>query len=410
MAMLLLLGALLAAGEGSYVAAGRGAVVTRDCDKSSFGDPAQRFGFDRVPGERAQIGQITTSFGAGGKKCVAVKGCGMQADGEVVLTSCMDTNCTSWTLEKPPYPPSDANGPSTWWLVAPGSPNGQPRCLENPKRSAPGSTDIFCCSGVAARCGSTYKTALPWQQWALASNGQIQNQAGDLCLSVTPPPPPPLQAAPVWPLPQYMRCQPDQDSEVLLSSSVVVQLTGAASGIASEAAARLTPLLRAAGARGGKVATVTIALQSGSEALDQRTNYSYSLSWVALGSSGDLAGSAASPYGVGYMLETLLQLAQPAAQAHCGSGFVVHDHPDYVHRCATAAPSAPPPPPSSLPALLCFVVRIARHCAHPCRCTFAQRSDDRHWAAILSCGAGGEPARRDEHDEAECDAHVSLGV
>ena len=77
--------------------------------------------------------------------------------------------------------------------------------------------------------------------------------------------------------------------------------------------------------------TISIALQSGSEALGQQTNYSYSLSYVALGSN-SLAGAVGSPYGVGYALETLLQLAEPAAQKQCGSAFVVHDHPDFVHR------------------------------------------------------------------------------
>ena len=248
----------VALGEADY-----GSVVTKACDTSSFGDPAQRFTYD------AATGQLSTSFGAGGKTCVAVRGCGLQSNSEVVLTSCMDTKCTSWGLQKPPHPVSGAADPH--WLVAPGSPKGQPRCLENPKRDAPGSPDIYCCSGVSTDCGSVYKSALPWQQWALESNGQVKNMAGAqvLCLSVTPPPPPPLESAPVWPLPQYLHCQPDQDNEVLLSDSVVLKVTGPQSTIASEAIARYTPLLRAAGTAKGRVSTVTIALRSGSEILDQ---------------------------------------------------------------------------------------------------------------------------------------------
>ena len=49
------------------------------------------------------------------------------------------------------------------------------------------------------------------------------------------------------PLPQLLKCQPDQDNEALLSSSVVVKITGGTSAIASQAIARYTPLLRAAG-------------------------------------------------------------------------------------------------------------------------------------------------------------------
>ena len=260
---------------------------------------------------------------------MAVEGCGLAANAQVALTSCLDTRCTSWKQHTPPHPASGASKPV--WLVAPGSPESEPRCLENPKRASPGALDIYCCSGETSDCGSVYKTPLPWQQWSLESNGQLRNWAGDLCLTATPPPPPPLEAAPVWPLPQLLKCQPDQDNEVLLSSSVVVKITGGTSAIASQAAARYTPLLRAAGSAKGRVKTVTLALQSASEALDRATNYSYSLRYVALGSD-SVTASAASPYGAAYAFETLLQLAEPAAQALCGSAFTVVDAPDFVHR------------------------------------------------------------------------------
>jgi hypothetical protein len=303
-----------------------GSLVVKACDQhSAFGDPAQRFGYDK------SSGQLSTSYGAGGKKCVSVKDCGLQSNAEVVLTSCVDVKCTAWGLQKPPHPVPSSNG--TTWLIAPGSPKDQPRCLENPKRASPGPLDIYCCSGETADCASVYKTALPWQQWSLGSNGQVRNLAGDgaLCLSVTAPPPPPLEAAPVWPLPQYLHCQSNQDSRALLSDSVVVTVAGSTSVVATEAVRRFTPLLRSAGKSDGHVKTITIALQSGSEALGQTTNYSYSLSYVAMTSNG-VTGNAASPYGVGYSLETLLQLAEPAGLAQCGSAFEVRDYPSYVHR------------------------------------------------------------------------------
>ena len=271
---LLLVAVASASAEGDY-----GSIVTTACDQSSFGDPAQRFTYD------TSSGQLSTSFGTGGKKCVAVKDCALQANAEVVLTSCMDTKCTAWALQKPPHPAVSAN--DTAWLVAPGSPKDQPRCLENPKRTSPGALDIYCCSGETADCGSVYPSALPWQQWSLESNGQVRSLAGDgaLCMTATPPPPPPLEAAPVWPLPQYLNCQPNQDGRALLSDSVVVTVTGATSVVASEAVRRYTPLLRSTGKSDGHVKTIAIALQSESEALGQTTNYSYSLKYAAMASS-----------------------------------------------------------------------------------------------------------------------------
>lgn len=270
----LLVAVASASAEGDY-----GSIVTTACDQSSFGDPAQRFTYD------TSSGQLSTSFGTGGKKCVAVKDCALQANAEVVLTSCMDTKCTAWALQKPPHPAGSAN--DTTWLVAPGSPKDQPRCLENPKRTSPGALDIYCCSGETADCGSVYPSALPWQQWSLESNGQVRSLAGDgaLCMTATPPPPPPLEAAPVWPLLQYLNCQPNQDGRALLSDSVVVTVTGATSVVASEAVRRYTPLLRSTGKSDGHVKTIAIALQSESEALGQTTNYSYSLKYAAMASS-----------------------------------------------------------------------------------------------------------------------------
>eukprot|EP01043_Picozoa_sp_COSAG02_P029430 COSAG02_NODE_1831_length_10724_cov_44.091859_8_plen_413_part_00 len=314
------IGLTAVAGEADY-----GSVVIKACDQSAFGDPAQRFDYDR------STGQLSTSYGSGGKKCVAVKDCALRANAEVILTSCLDTKCTAWDLKKPVHPVAGAHDPT--WLVAPGSPKDQPRCLENPRRTSPGALDIYCCSGESTNCASVYKTPLPWQQWTLESNGQVRNLASDgaQCMSVTPPPPPPLEAAPVWPLPQYLHCQPDQDSKKLLSDSVVVIVSGATSAVASESVRRYTPLLRSAGRSDGRVKTVAIALQSGSESLGQTTNYSYSLNYVAVTSS-TVDVTAASPYGVAYSLETLLQLAEPPAVVQCGSAFTVKDYPSYVHR------------------------------------------------------------------------------
>ena len=63
---------------------------------------------------------------------------------------------------------------------------------------------------------------------------------------------------------------------------------------------------------------VTVVVEEASD-LSQTTNYSYSLSHVS-GRDAAVAVFAASPFGVGYAMESLLQLASPKARLDC-AGF-----------------------------------------------------------------------------------------
>jgi hexosaminidase len=79
-----------------------------------------------------------------------------------------------------------------------------------------------------------------------------------------------------------------------------------------------------------------VEVEVADDTLDQTTNYSYSLNYWAPnydGSGGTtVMASAASPFGLGYALETLLQLASPKGQLDCGGSFTVVDRPVYKHR------------------------------------------------------------------------------
>lgn len=157
-----------------------------------------------------------------------------------------------------------------------------------------------------------------------------------------PPPPGPHAPVPVWPLPLKLNCTKallDATPTTLLSNSATIKLTGAgaASPVAVQAAARYQLLLRAAGGAAGAVKEVTVEVEGSSETLGQTTNYSYSLQYepsTAATSAGaaSVAVSALTPFGVGYAMETLLQLATPKAQASCDGGFSVFDAPGYDHR------------------------------------------------------------------------------
>jgi hypothetical protein len=169
----------------------------------------------------------------------------------------------------------------------------------------------------------------------------------------TPPgPPPPHAPVPVWPLPLRLDCTPptlppalprraDAPPELLAPTvSITLTGTGATSAVAAQAAARYQLLLRGAGSTAGAVTEIAVAVEGADDTLGQATNYSYALHYVAAaaahdGSSGAgtmVAVSVASPYGLGYALETLLQLASPRAQRDCGGGFAVQDRPVYQHR------------------------------------------------------------------------------
>jgi hypothetical protein len=156
------------------------------------------------------------------------------------------------------------------------------------------------------------------------------------------PPPPPHAPVPVWPLPLRLNCTPPvlaNTPSKLLASTVSIKLTGpgAASPVSVQSAARYQLMLRKAGSTAGSVKEITVEVEEADDALDQATNYSYSLYYSAATTHDSSAGttvtaSAASPFGLGYAFETLLQLASPKAQLDCGGGFTVQDRPVYKHR------------------------------------------------------------------------------
>jgi hexosaminidase len=159
----------------------------------------------------------------------------------------------------------------------------------------------------------------------------------------TPPgPSPPHAAVHVWPLPLRLNCVPPAHANApskLLASTLSVKLTGAgaASPVSVQAAARYQLLLRKAGSTGGPVKEITVEVEEADDTLDQATNYSYSLYYLAAAIHDSTAGttvtaSVSSPFGLGYAFETLLQLALPKAQLDCGGGFTVQDRPVYKHR------------------------------------------------------------------------------
>ena len=104
-------------------------LATMPCKSS---DPFQNFSFSE------STGHLTFTTGGNVKLCARVKastgtGCNLGADVPVVLAPCpaltagADT-CSVWRLRTPAHP---VNSNATY-LVAPGSPDNEPRCLENP--------------------------------------------------------------------------------------------------------------------------------------------------------------------------------------------------------------------------------------------------------------------------------------
>jgi len=157
-------------------------LVTQPCNPS---DPNQLFAFDDT------TGQLSAQLEDGAKWCAVVSGCSpLVADAAAVLTPCASAKssyCAAWSMQKPPHNESA----QATWLVAPGSPSGEPRCLETPKKNVAGAVDVYCCSGESSSCGSVYPSALPWQQWQLQGRvggkpGLVQSMvsvSGGLCLA-----------------------------------------------------------------------------------------------------------------------------------------------------------------------------------------------------------------------------------
>ena len=137
----------------------------------------------------------------------------------------------------------------------------------------------------------------------------------------------------VWPLPLRWACIPSGGTPTVLDArlSITLQGTGASSDVARAAAARYLPLLRAAGRPpNSTVDRVDISVSStAAQALSRLTNYSYTMSRQLNGTT--IVATAASPFGVAYALESLLQLTRDEAQRRCRS-FSLIDAPRFAHR------------------------------------------------------------------------------
>lgn len=250
----------------------------------------------------------------GVEHCAVVEDCGLGQGAPVVLVPCDNTNssCASWSLLTPAH--VNPTTPDAQWLVAPGSPVGQPHCLENPAGST---VDIYCCSGTT-NCGGTYSKPIPHQQWQV-NDGHLQLASGS-CLEVAPSPP---TAVPVWPLPAHLTCT-GTGTGPSLASKLTVSLRSK-SEVANAAMERYQVLLQGVGSESGAVKEVIVTVESDDEELGLGTDYSYNLSMDV--ATDVVSVHAASPYGVAYALESLLQLQEQ----HCLS-FDLDDAPVFPHR------------------------------------------------------------------------------
>ena len=121
----------------------------------------------------------------------------------------------------------------------------------------------------------------------------------------------------------------------MLSPGVSVKLTGSGSSalVALQAASRYQPQLQAVASSSsvaGSVTAVSVIVQSNNEVLDRFTSYAYNVTFAS-GSTSVLV-SAASPFGVAYALETLVQLSEDRDTCGSGGSFGVADAPDFPHR------------------------------------------------------------------------------
>ena len=142
-------------------------------------------------------------------------------------------------------------------------------------------------------------------------------------------------------MPESVECL--QGPEIALSPKLRFDILNS-STIASAAVDRYTPLLRpertsiAQSSRVATLASVTISWSIASENLTSDTNYSYNLRCCTTDPNGGLNARvfAASVFGVGYALETLVQLADGngsgGSTIPCGGGLSVVDYPVYRHR------------------------------------------------------------------------------
>ena len=146
----------------------------------------------------------------------------------------------------------------------------------------------------------------------------------------------------IWPLPDSVECL--QGPQIVMSSKLSFKLVNSSS-IASAAVDRYTPLLRAPQST-RKIGSDTVLVLGSltinwsivSETLNNHTDYSYTLRCCKVDQNGDLNAQivAASVFGVGPALETLVQLIDNDGHGGnsipCGGGFSVSDYPKYRHR------------------------------------------------------------------------------
>ena len=135
---------------------------------------------------------------------------------------------------------------------------------------------------------------------------------------------------PVWPLPKQIQCN-GNSPQPLFSSATTIHLVqnATSSRIATQSAARYELLLRAQNpGKTGTLATIHVQLVSNTEVLDQTTNYSYTIQYNANDHTAGVVVQAATPFGVEYAMETLLQIGK----RQCDHSFSVIDYPDFAHR------------------------------------------------------------------------------
>jgi hexosaminidase len=144
----------------------------------------------------------------------------------------------------------------------------------------------------------------------------------------------PLPSPGVWPLPSSIACTPAIAGSVLSASlQLVATGPGSSSTVTTAALARYTPLLLGGAPVDGSGDIQTISIAVAADDLSATTNYSYTLQLKA--GSRTITATAASPFDVAYVLETLTQLlanASTSSRRLLCSSVDVSDAPQFEHR------------------------------------------------------------------------------
>lgn len=144
--------------------------------------------------------------------------------------------------------------------------------------------------------------------------------------------------AAVWPAPRSVHCSGGARGGTI-STKLAINLKGkgASSTVATSAVQRYTPIVTENAVADGSIGAVTVTVATASEELGQGTDYSYTITYnynsenATAVASGGINVGAASPFGVGYALETLSQFVGADGALACG-GIAVDDAPAFVHR------------------------------------------------------------------------------